>query len=228
MSVPTLKAVLAITSPSALASMGHSHVLVASAKTLRDFARELGQVEPLLVAANGDLADAASELLTKAAIAHTMIVVDVNSPADLAAALAPEIGNANFVAVHDANRPLTRLSQFHRTLEALLGDLDAARGQTPFTETLKAIGDEQMIEYTIERSAIRRISTPEIVRREQIDIDGTSDAATLISGWFLPLLHSARCGYVDSDPESIRVNSEDELALLASFLHWQQTVAIKN
>ncbi len=37
----------------------------------------------------------------------------------------------------------------------------------------------------------------------------------------------AKISIVDADPESLRVNSLAEITLMESFVHWQQTVAIK-
>lgn len=225
MSVPALKAVLAVTSSTALAPMGHSHVLAASAKTLREFSREVGQLDPITVAMPVDFVVPASEILKEAGVDFVPLVVDPRDAHELATALKLALVDFTLVAIHDSNRPLTRLSQFHRTLEALLADAEAVRSSTPFTETLKSVSSDQLIEYTIDRTSVRRISTPEIVRVSAIDFAGRNKKAN--QGWFLPLKSKTAIGYVDSDPESIRVNSNDELALLASFLHWQQTVAQK-
>lgn len=223
MSVPTLKAVLAVTSPSALANMGHDVVLVASAKTMREFIKQSGGRASLILAVDAELAEQATAILQRAGIEHELVITNVGESCQLRQALAPHLVGTNFVVIHDANRPLTHLSQFHRTLEALLGDVDAARGSTPFTETLKAVSADQLIVKTIERSQVRRISTPEVVRVSAIDHD-----AQEFAGWFLPLKPDTRIGYVDSDPESIRVESAAELELLESFLHWQQSVAARN
>lgn len=223
MSVPTLKAVLVVTSQSALSNLGAQSLVVASAKTMREFIQQSGAGGVIHLAVAPDLAEAAGQLLNQAGINHHLIAVDVASPISLHQALAPYLVDANFVIVHDANRPLTHLSQFHRTLEALLGDVDAVRGSTPFTETLKSISEDSLIENTIERSQVRRISTPEIVRASAIDSQTQNQ-----QGWFLPLKRDARIGYVDSDPESIRVETARELELLESFLHWQQSVAARS
>jgi hypothetical protein len=47
------------------------------------------------------------------------------------------------------------------------------------------------------------------------------------STWFVPLKAGAKISTVDADPESLRVNSLAEITLMESFVHWQQTVAIK-
>jgi hypothetical protein len=114
---------------------------------------------------------------------------------------------------------LTRTAQFHRTVEALIGDVDAVRPAAAFTETLKAVTPDQMIEKTIDRTSMMRISTPEIIRYSAIDFDGAG------STWFVPLKSNTKSATVDADPESLRVNSAAEIALMESFVHWQQTIA---
>ena len=223
MSIPPLKVILAVTSATALAKLGESSVLVCAANVAREFARATGDKSSVSVAMPGELSDAVVTQLVGAQIDFIPLICDPNNPIELAAALAPERSLFELVAVHDSNRPLTRLAQFHRTLEALLTEVDAVRASSAFTETLKSVSKAELIEYTIDRTSIRRISTPEIYRMSAIDFKLQDPKKS--TGWFLPLTKSARIGYVDSDPESIRVNSEDELSLLESFLHWQQTVA---
>jgi hypothetical protein len=64
-----------------------------------------------------------------------------------------------------------------------------------------------------------RISTPEMIRYSAIDFEGSA------STWFVPLKADAKTTTVDADPESLRVNSAAEIALMESFVHWQQTIA---
>jgi len=107
----------------------------------------------------------------------------------------------------------------HRTVEGLLGDVDAVRPASAFTETLKAVTGDDMIERTIDRTSMLRISTPEMIRYSAIDFAGAA------STWFVPLKVAAKTATVDADPESLRVNSAAEIALMESFVHWQQTIA---
>jgi hypothetical protein len=95
------------------------------------------------------------------------------------------------------------------------------RPVSEFTETLKAVNADATIERTIDRTSMQRISTPEVIRFSAIDFDGQE------STWFVPLKADAKISTVDADPESLRVNSLAEITLMESFVHWQQTVAIK-
>jgi hypothetical protein len=101
----------------------------------------------------------------------------------------------------------------------MIGDVDAVRPAAAFTETLKSVTPDEMIEKTIDRTSMLRISTPEMIRFSAIDFAGAG------STWFVPLKVDAKTAVVDADPESLRVNSAAEIALMESFVHWQQTIA---
>ena len=212
MSTPLLKVVVAITSPIAFELLNKDSILHTSFAVVRAFSIETSIKTHLAVAVSKNDAHNIADLNCE------VLICDPNSPASLAAAL-KQSTPFNLVAIHDSQRPLTRTTQFHRTLEALIGDVDAVRPAAAFTETLKAVTPDQMIEKTIDRKSMLRISTPEIIRLSAIDFEGAG------STWFVPLKSDAKRATVDADPESLRVNSEAEIALMESFVHWQQTIA---
>jgi hypothetical protein len=209
---PSLKVVVAITSPIAFELLDKTSILHTTFGVARAFTIETSINTDLAVAVTeGDahrVADFGCEIL----------VCDPNSPASLAAALKTS-KPFDLVSIHDSQRPLTRTTQFHRTVEGLIGDVDAVRPAAAFTETLKAVTPDEMIEKTIDRTSMLRISTPEMIRYSAIDFEGST------STWFVPLKADARVVTVDADPESLRVNSAAEIALMESFVHWQQTIA---
>ena len=147
-----------------------------------------------------------------------IIECDPVNPNEFAAAL---LGSTDFdlVAIHDAQRPLTNVAQFQRVISALAGNYDAARPATTFTETLKVVNTSSELTQTIDRTKVRRISTPETIRKSAIDSTGTH------SNWFLPLKNYENTIEVEADPESLRINSSDEIALAESFLVWQQRIS---
>jgi 2-C-methyl-D-erythritol 4-phosphate cytidylyltransferase len=87
-----------------------------------------------------------------------------------------------------------------------------------FTETLKTLNDDLIVMQTIDRTKIKRISSPEIIRQSAIDFDG------LKSTWTLPLKTNTRLSEVEADPDSLKINREEEILLMEAFLHWQQKV----
>ena len=104
-------------------------------------------------------------------------------------------------------------------LPILAGNCDAARPATAFTETLKAVNENSELVKTIDRTKVRRVSTPEIIRKSAIDFAGNE------SNWFLPLKAGVETTEVEADPESLRINSADEIAIAESFLVWQQRIS---
>jgi 2-C-methyl-D-erythritol 4-phosphate cytidylyltransferase len=211
-STPSLKVIVAVTSPIAFENLGNKTILHTSFNIARAFSVETGIKTQLAVATDNQ-----SQI---DGLDCEVLICDPNNPASLAAAIKASTPT-DLVAIHDCQRPLTRTTQFHRAIEALIGDVDAVRPVSEFTETLKAINADATIERTIDRTSMQRISTPEVIRFSAIDFD------TKESTWFVPLKADAKISTVDADPESLRVNSLAEITLMESFVHWQQTVAIK-
>lgn len=209
---PSLKVVVAITSPIAFELLNKTSLLHTTFGVARAFTIETSIDTHLAVAVSQGNAHRVADFGCE------ILVCDPNSAASLAAAL--KTAKAfDLVSIHDSQRPLTRTTQFHRTVEGLIGHVDAVRPAAAFTETLKAVTSDEIIERTIDRTSMLRISTPEMIRYSAIDFGGEG------STWFVPLKSDARIAVVDADPESLRVNSADEIALLESFIHWQQTIA---
>ena len=206
----TLKVVVAVTSPISFSQLDKHSILHASMAVARAFTVETG-VDATIAIATSDPAGVQG-------FGCPILECDPNSPQWLARAIADSTP-CEIIAIHDALRPLTRTTQFHRTLGALVGDVDAVRPAAVFTESLKIVNGSQFIERSVDRTSMMRISTPEMIRFSAIDCDSTD------STWFVPLKREAKTALVDADPESLRVNSESEIALMESFIHWQQSVA---
>jgi hypothetical protein len=211
-STPSLKVIVAVTSPIAFENLGNKTILHTSFNIARAFSVETGIKTQLAIATSNQ-----SQI---DGLDCEVLICDPNNPASLAAAIKASTPT-DLVAIHDCQRPLTRTTQFHRAIEALIGDVDAVRPVSEFTETLKAVNADATIERTIDRTSMQRVSTPEVIRFSAIDFDAKE------STWFVPLKADAKISTVDADPESLRVNSLAEITLMESFVHWQQTVAIK-
>ena len=204
--------IVAVTSPIAFENLGNKTILHTSFNIARAFSVETGIKTQLAIATSNQ-----SQI---DGLDCEVLICDPNNPASLAAAIKASTPT-DLVAIHDCQRPLTRTTQFHRAIEALIGDVDAVRPVSEFTETLKAVNADATIERTIDRTSMQRVSTPEVIRFSAIDFDGQE------STWFVPIKADAKISTVDADPESLRVNSLAEITLMESFVHWQQTVAIK-
>ena len=211
--LPKLKVVVAVASPIAFEALNGADLLTTSIQSANEFAIQSGLPTTVSVAANKDFLTK-----VKSQFNGEIIECDPVNPNEFAAAL---LGSTDFdlVAIHDAQRPLTNVAQFQRVISALAGNYDAARPATTFTETLKVVNGSSELTQTIDRTKVRRISTPEIIRKSAIDLTGTQ------SNWFLPLKNYDNIIEVEADPESLRINSSDEIALAESFLVWQQRIS---
>ena len=209
-----LSVIVTVGGPVALQSLNGANLISAALTAAHQFCRETSLNNRLFVATKDieALRDATKDL----SIDFLELKCDPTKPRDLAKAIEPL--EFEMVAIHDAQRPLTRSAQFHRTLEGLFG-CDAVRPTMAFTETLKVVNELSELTHTIDRTKVRRISSPEIIRRTVIDFGGVE------STWSLPLTKEVRISEVEADPESVRINSADEVTLMEAFLHWQQKIA---
>ena len=205
MSTPSLKVVVAITSPIAFHPLKNQNVLRTCLDACVEFISEYGANAHLAIAGTDE------DLLEVVDLDCEKIQCDPNSAQEMANSL--KIAQPfELLMIHDSQRALTKVDQFQRVLEALKDNIDAVRPASAFTETLKSIIAEQYVDGTIDRNSMKRISTPELVRHQAIDFAGGA------STWFVPLKMDATTTTVDSDPESARINSEIEINLMKHLL----------
>ena len=207
MSTPSLKVVVAITSPIAFHQLKNQTILSTCIKSAQGFVASITGAHLAIVGSVADLAKVAD-------IDCEKIVCDPNQPGELAGALRG--AEVDLVMIHDSQRPLTNQAQFERVYAALVTGIDAVRPVSPFTETLKSIDASNFIDETIDRNSMMRVSTPELIRHSAIDFD--ADAST----WFVPLAKFAKTAVVEADPDSARINSEKEIELMNYLLDWNK------
>jgi hypothetical protein len=208
MSTPSLKVVVAITSPIAFHELKNQSILQSCLDTASKFVALYGANSHLAIAGTKD------DLLHVSEIDCEKIQCNPNNAHELAQSLS-NARSSELIMIHDSQRPLTTAAQFDRVMGALTSSIDAVRPVSAFTETLKSIGADQHIEGTIDRNSMKRISTPELIRYNAIDIEGSS------STWFVPIKADAQIATVDADPESARINSEKEIKLMKHLLAWK-------
>ena len=207
MSTPSLKVVVAITSPIAFHQLKNQTILSTCIKAAQGFVSTIN-------GAHLAIAGTAADLVKVSDIDCEKIVCDPNKPGDLAGAL--RSAEVDLVMIHDSQRPLTNQAQFERVYAALVAGIDAVRPVSPFTETLKSIDASNFIDETIDRNSMMRVSTPELIRYSAIDFG--ADAST----WFVPLTTIAKTAVVEADPDSARINSEKEIELMSYLLDWNK------
>jgi 2-C-methyl-D-erythritol 4-phosphate cytidylyltransferase len=208
-----IRVVVAITSTTAFLEVNRTPSLIRSIIGIQSFWPNV----PITVAVTMENALTAHELLVAQGIQYEVMQCDTNNPKALASAIATTMKGYGALLVHDASRPLTSPDQFARILTAFDKGADAVRPSVAFTETLKLVDSNFVICETLDRTKVRRISTPELIRASAIDRRGKD------LGWFVPLKKNALIEHVEGDHESLRINSTAERDLLESFLHWKQT-----
>jgi 2-C-methyl-D-erythritol 4-phosphate cytidylyltransferase len=207
-STPSLKVVVAITSPIAFHQLKNQTILHTCIQAAQSFVASFNGAHLAIAGTAGDLAKVTDLDCEK-------IECDPNKPTELAAALKSAVA-ADLIMIQDSQRPLTGLAQFERVYAALTADVDAVRPVSPFTETLKSITADDFIDQTIDRNSMMRISTPELVRYSAIDFDSQD------STWFVPIKKSAKLATVNADADSARINSEKEIELMSYLLDWNK------
>jgi 2-C-methyl-D-erythritol 4-phosphate cytidylyltransferase len=206
-STPSLKVVVAITSPIAFHQLKNQTILSTCIKSAQSFVATVAGAQLVIAGSASDLAKVAD-------IDCEKIVCDPNKPGELAGALRG--AHVDLVMIHDSQRPLTNQAQFERVYAGLVGGIDAVRPVSAFTETLKSIDASNFIAETIDRNSMMRVSTPELIRYSAIDF------AAVASTWFVPLTKIAKTAVVEADPDSARINSEKEIELMSYLLDWNK------
>ena len=207
MSTPSLKVVVAITSPIAFHQLKNQTILSTCIKAAQGFVAAISGAHLAIAGSAADLAKVAD-------LDYEKIVCDPNKAGDLAGALRG--AEVDLVMIHDSQRPLTNQAQFERVYAALVAGIDAVRPVSAFTETLKSINASNFIDETIDRNSMMRVSTPELIRYSAIDF------AAVTSTWFVPLTKIAKTAVVEADPDSARINSEKEIELMSYLLDWNK------
>ena len=200
--------VLAITSTSAFLEIENVSNVARTLKTLHDVAGGQEIIVAVAPVSEPQLRQTLASFSAKIMI----IGVDPAHAGALHLALKNHFKGADAVLIVDASYPLVTKEQIVRTIDSLAVNIDAVRPVLPFNETLKIIEKDSVVKATLDRTTVKRISTPELIRVLAIT-DSKSD-----QGWFLPLKSGARTLQIESDSKITRINSERDLGLSALLL----------
>ena len=200
--------VLAITSSSAFLEIESVSNVARTLKILHDIA---GGQEFIVAVAPANEPQLRQTLASSTA-QITIIGVDPTNASALHLALKSHFNGADAVLIVDASYGLVSKEQILRTLDSLSANIDAVRPVLPFTETLKIIEKDSVVKATLDRTTVKRVSTPELIRVSAI-ADSKND-----QGWFLPLKSAARTLQIESDSKITRINSDRDIALSALLL----------
>ncbi len=129
-----------------------------------------------------------------------------------------------WVAVHDAARPLVTQEIIERTL-LMAQEVGAAVPVLEIPDTVKEVDDSSLIIRTLDRNRLRLAQTPQICRRDLLE---QALATARERGWELTdeaaLLEAAGIGVavVEGSRFNIKITTQDDLALAAAMLQCRQ------
>lgn len=129
------------------------------------------------------------------------------------------VGDAQYVLVHDAARPLTPASQIQRIVAALRDGMRAVIPVLPVVDTIKAVDANGVVLGTPERAGLRAVQTPqgfetELLRRayQRAGSFAVTDDASLVENLGIPVQTVA------GDPLAFKITTALDLRLAQAVL----------
>lgn len=146
----------------------------------------------------------------------TVVAGGAERPDSVRLALAA-VGDADFVLVHDAARPLTPAEQIRRVVTALEEGMRAVIPVLPVVDTIKAVDANGAVLGTPERSGLRAVQTPQgfetaLLCRAYQQTAAVTDDASLVENLGVPVQT------VDGDPLAFKVTTPLDLRLARAVL----------
>jgi 2-C-methyl-D-erythritol 4-phosphate cytidylyltransferase len=180
-----------------------------------DGLRASGVVDRLVVAVPGARTDEA-KLILGADVTVVAGGPDRTSSVRNALAL---VGDADFVLVHDAARPLTPPAVIVRVVEALRNGHTAVIPVLPVTDTIKAVDANGVVLGTPERAGLRSVQTPQgfatatLLRAyERAPAVGFTDDAAMVENL------GGEVQTVEGDPLAFKITTPQDLQLAMAVL----------
>jgi 2-C-methyl-D-erythritol 4-phosphate cytidylyltransferase len=131
---------------------------------------------------------------------------------DSVAAGLKRLKDCDWVVIHDGARPLVTVDIIERGLAAA-EETGAAVAAVPVTDTIKVVGDEEIVRQTPPRQNLRAVQTPQVFRfdiitraYQQANSDVTDDASLVEQAGHKVKLYSGSY-------DNIKVTTPDDLAL---------------
>ncbi len=139
----------------------------------------------------------------------------------VASGVAGLAGRTELVLVHDAARPLLEAELIDRLLAGMSETCDGVIPGIPLEDSIKRVGKDRLVESEVDRSAVWRIQTPQLFRREPLEKalrwavahgEDSPDCSQMLT----------RAGYrvkvVDGDPLNLKVTRPLDLMLAEAYL----------
>lgn len=199
-----IQSILAVTSSTAFLNVGKSLSIDLAMDTLKS----VDTSPPLTIAVDQKHSQVLSDHFRNLNLNVEILKCEPRDARSFADALQSNCLAFDAILIHDASRPFTSKAQFEGVLAAFSNEIDAVRPAMAFTETLKILDADSVIQKTLDRSSVLRISTPEMIRVSAVDFTGSD------CGWFLPLKKGARIFHTEASSDGLRINSEEDRNLM--------------
>jgi 2-C-methyl-D-erythritol 4-phosphate cytidylyltransferase len=136
------------------------------AHSLRAFEKS-PEVDRIVIAGHSDRLDEIQRLVAACGFAKVSAIVrgGARRQDSVAAGLAQVEAASDYIAVHDAARPLVRPELIEQILRAAQAHDGAASG-APIADTLKRVDDKRVVVGGVDRTNLFAVETPQIFRRE--------------------------------------------------------------
>lgn len=163
-----------------------------------------GVIDTVVVVAGSDCLDRAQSLVGAVA----SVVSGGAERTDSVRAGLAAVGDADWILVHDAARPLTPPDMIARVVEHLRDGHRAVIPAIAVADTIREVDSSGRVRATPDRAALRAIQTPQgfsadVIRRAYADaVDATTDDAALVErlGESLHLIEGDRLAFKITTP----------------------------
>jgi 2-C-methyl-D-erythritol 4-phosphate cytidylyltransferase len=176
----------------------------------------LHETSEIVVVAGSHTIDRCAALLAESSRLVTVVEGGETRTNSMLAGLAALSNEIEYVAVHDAARPLATTTLAQRVIAAAVST-GAAVPVTPVSDTLHTISADGQIAATPDRATLRAAQTPQVARRDWLLAAGRNATGSTDEGG---LLHAA--GYpvalVEGDPANLKITWPEDLALAEALL----------
>ena len=120
--------------------------------------------------------------------------------------------DSQIIIFHNAARPLVPTRIYDQGIKMILQGVDAVKQQHVVIDTLKQTNDKKLILGTIDRDAVKAITTPEFYWSQNI-IGPSEDF-----GWLYKVLNEKNKEYIFGELESTRIRSNRDLFLIKALM----------
>lgn len=178
--------------------------------------RESGVVDGVVVAVPPARTDEASLMLGDPEYQVTVVSGGADRTESVRAAL-EAAGDAEFILVHDAARPLTPPTLIARVVEALRDGHTAVVPALPLADTIKAVDANGVVLGTPERAGLRAVQTPqgfttEVLKRAYGRTGLFTDDASMVESI------GGQVQTVPGDPMAFKITTPMDLVLAEAVL----------